>query len=274
MWISKREIEALSDVVKGYASGEQTDIRDNKEGAFSILKNDIYSLVDAQKQQLDNVQKQRDILAEYMSDISHQLKTPITSMSIMIDLLEDADPRKQAEFVSNIKFMLGKMEWLVKALLNMAKIDAGAVDFIKKEVRVSELVSEVLPSVSILLDVRSQRVTQKEDASIFCDRRWTVEALTNIVKNAIEHSPENTEIEIDSGENAIYSWISVRDHGEGIGKTEYSALFQRFRSSTNESGYGIGMPLALSIMKGQGGDIDIESPGDGPGTILILKFFK
>ena len=127
MWISKREIETLSDIVKGYASGDETDIRDNKEGAFSILKNDIYSLVDAQKQQISNTQKQRDILAEYMSDISHQLKTPITSMSIMIDLLEDADPEKQAEFISNIKFMLGKMEWLVKSLLNMAKIDAGAV---------------------------------------------------------------------------------------------------------------------------------------------------
>ena len=274
MWISKREIETLSDIVKGYASGDETDIRDNKEGAFSILKNDIYSLVDAQKQQISNTQKQRDILAEYMSDISHQLKTPITSMSIMIDLLEDADPEKQAEFISTIKFMLGKMEWLVKSLLNMAKIDAGAVDFIKKEVMVSELMSEVMPSISILLDVRSQKVITKEDTAILCDRRWTVEALTNIVKNAIEHSPENTEIEIDSGENAIYSWISVRDHGEGIDKTEYAALFQRFKSSTNESGFGIGMPLALSIMKGQGGDIDIESPGDGQGSIFILKFFK
>ena len=274
MWISKQEIEELSDIVKGYASGDRTDIRDNKEGAFSILKNDIYSLVDLQNEQLQNTQKQRDILAQYMSDISHQLKTPITSMSIMIDLLETADEEKQAEFISNIKFMLGKMEWLVKTLLSMAKIDAGAVDFIKKPMKVSELLEEVLPSVSILLDINSLTIKQLNDTEIACDKRWTVEALTNIVKNAIEHSPEDTVIEIDSGENAIYNWISVRDHGEGIDKSQYAALFQRFQSSTNESGFGIGMPLALSIMKGQGGDIDIEVPPDNLGTVFILKFYK
>ncbi len=274
MWISKQEIEALSDIVKGYASGDKTDIRDNKEGAFSILKNDIYSLVDLQNEQLENIQKQRDILAQYMSDISHQLKTPITSMSIMIDLLETADEEKQAEFISNIKLMLGKMEWLVKTLLSMAKIDAGAVDFMRSPFKVSALMEEVLPSVSILLDINSLTVKQLNDTEIECDKRWTVEALTNIVKNAIEHSPENTEIEIDSGENAIYRWISVRDHGEGIDKSQYAALFKRFQSSTNESGFGIGMPLALSIMKGQGGDIDIEVPPDAPGTVFILKFYK
>lgn len=274
MWISKDEIETLSDIVKGYANGDVTDIRDNKEGAFSILKNDIYSLVDNQKQQINNTQKQRDVLAQYMSDISHQLKTPITSMSIMVDLLESADPEKQAEFISNIKFLLSKMEWLVKTLLNMAKIDAGAVEFVKKKMKVSDLLKEVMPSVSILLDINELTLEQAEDAEIECDKRWTVEALLNIVKNAIEHSPKGSVIEIDSGENAIYSWISVRDHGEGIDKKEYATLFQRFQSSANESGFGIGMPLALSIMKGQGGDIDIEIPKTDKGTKFILKFFK
>ena len=274
MWISKKEIETLSDIVKGYANGDETDIRDNREGAFSILKNDIYSLVDLRNEQLSNTVKQRDVLARYMSDISHQLKTPITSMSIMIDLLETADEEKQAEFIANIKFMLNKMEWLVKTLLNMAKIDAGAVDFTKREISVSELMDGVMPSISILLDINGLNVEQTGDVSIMCDRRWTVEALTNIVKNAIEHSPKDTVIEINSGENAIYSWISVRDHGEGLDKTSYAALFQRFQASTNESGFGIGMPLALSIMKGQGGDIDIETPKTGNGTIFILKFFK
>lgn len=92
MWVKKSEIEALSEIVKGYASGEEADIRDNKEGAFSVLKDDIYRLVESRNEQLKSIQKQRDVLAEYMSDISHQLKTPITSMSIMADLMEDADP--------------------------------------------------------------------------------------------------------------------------------------------------------------------------------------
>lgn len=274
MWVSKKEVETLSEIVKGYASGEEVDIRDNKEGAFSILKNDIYRLVEVQKEQLDTAGRQRDILAEYMSDISHQLKTPITSMSIMADLLESADPEKQAEFIHNIKMMLDKMDWLVKTLLNMAKIDAGTVKFIEKPVTVAELVREVMPAISILLDINGQTVAVEGDPTIECDRRWTIEALTNIIKNAIEHSPEGATIEVKSGENAIYKWISVRDHGEGIDKETYAKMFRRFQYSTNESGFGIGMPLALSIMKGQGGDIDVDKPEKGSGTIFILKFFK
>ena len=274
MWISKKEIETLSDIVKGYTTGDDTDIRDNKEGAFSILKNDIYSLMESQKEQLKNTQKQRDILAEYMCDISHQLKTPITSMLIMTDLLEDADPDKQAEFIHNIKLMLGKMEWLVKTLLNMAKIDAGSVNFSKKKIRLSQLMDDVTPSVSILLDINEQSIETLNDIELECDKRWTVEALTNIVKNAIEHSPKGTKIEIDCGENAIYRWISVRDYGEGIDMATYASMFQRFQYSTNEAGFGIGMPLALSIMKGQGGDIDIDIPKKEKGSKFILKFFK
>lgn len=158
MWVSKKEIETLSEIVKGYLLGEEVDIRDNKEGAFSILKDDIYRLVESQKEQLKNTQKQRDVLAEYLSDISHQLKTPITSMSIMADLMENANPEKQKEFLSNIKLMLGKMDWLVKTLLDMAKIDAGAVTFFKRTIKMSELMKEVLPSVSILLDINEQKL--------------------------------------------------------------------------------------------------------------------
>lgn len=126
----------------------------------------------------------------------------------------------------------------------------------------------------ILLDVNGQGIEVLNDTGIECDRRWTAEALTNIIKNAIEHSPDGSRIEIDSGSNAIYKWISVRDHGAGMNKASYAALFQRFRYSTNENGFGIGMPLALSIMRGQGGDIDIEAPREGNGTVFILKFFK
>ena len=274
MWIRKKEIEQLSEFVKGYISGEEFDIRDNREGAFYILKNDIYSLVHKKNEQIKVIESERDILSDYMADISHQLKTPITSMMIMADLLEDAGPEKQEEFIHNIRFSLNKMEWLVGALLKMAKLDAHAVDFIKKDVKVSELVEAVKSSVAILLDINNQTLELKNDSVINCDKRWTVEALTNIVKNAIEFSPKDQVIEIDSGENPMYDWISVKDNGAGMSTKQYSALFKRFEYSTNENGFGIGMPLALSIVKGQGGDIDVDFGGDGQGATFIIKFFK
>lgn len=274
MWIKKEEVEQLSEFVKGFPSVDEVDIRDNKEGAFSILKNDIYAFVNTRNEQLKNVEAQRDVLAEYMADISHQLKTPITSMMIMTDLLEDASPEKRSEFIHNIKYSLGKMEWLVGALLKMAKIDAKAISFSKREVKVSELIEEMKPSVDILLDVNNQTLQLVNDFVINCDKRWTVEALTNIVKNAIEHSPNDSEIVIDSGNNPMYQWISVRDSGAGMNRSSFAALFKRFEYSTNENGFGIGMPLALSIIKGQGGDIDIDFGGKGQGATFIIKFFK
>lgn len=274
MWIKKKEVEELSELVKGFVSGDEVDIRDNKEGAFSILKNDIYAFVNTRNEQLKNVEAQRDVLAEYMADISHQLKTPITSMMIMADLLEDADSEKRSEFIHNIKYSLGKMEWLVGALLKMAKIDAKAIAFSKREVKVSELIEGIKPSVDILLDINNQSLHLANDFVISCDKRWTVEALTNIVKNAIEHSPKDSEIVIDSGDNPMYQWVSVMDSGAGMNRSSYAALFRRFEYSTNENGFGIGMPLALSIIKGQGGDIDIDFGGKGQGATFIIKFFK
>lgn len=274
MWIKKKEVEKLSEFVKGYISGEKFDIRDNREGAFQILKNDIYALVNRKNEQIKVIESERDILSDYMADISHQLKTPITSMMIMADLLEDAEPEKQAEFIHNIRVSLNKMEWLVGALLKMAKIDARAIEFIKKDIKTSELLEAVNPSVAILLDINNQKLILKNDSVISCDKQWTVEALTNLVKNAIEYSPKDSEIEIDSGGNPLYSWISVKDSGAGMSREQYAALFKRFEYSTNENGFGIGMPLALSIVKGQGGDIDIDFGNYGCGTTFIIKFFK
>ena len=267
-------MEQLSAVVKGYQNGQNTDIRDNQEGTFSILKNDIYAFVQSKNEQLTQAEAERDILAEYMADISHQLKTPITSMMIMMDLLEDAEPEKQQEFIQNIKFSLSKMEWLIGALLKMAKLDAKAITFAPQKVKVSEVVQAVMPSIEILLDINNQSIILEQDVEICCDKKWTIEALTNIVKNAMEHSPKEGAITIDSGVNPMYDWIAVTDSGIGLRKEQYATLFKRFENSTTENGFGIGMPLALSIMKEQNGDIDVELGGNGKGATFLLKFFK
>lgn len=274
MLISRKEITELSDNIRRAIDGKEIDFRDNQEGALSILKNDINTLVHIKDEQMNAAQKERDLLADYLADISHQLKTPITSMMIMAELLENAPKKKQEEFIGNIKISLSRMEWLVSALLKMAKLDSGAVDFSITGIQTGELVRLALQPLEILLDVKNQTIEIQNDTELFCDKRWTAEALTNLIKNASEHSPKDSKIVVDSGVNPIYRWISITDSGEGLNREQYAGLFKRFTYSTSDNGYGIGIPLALSIVRGQNADIDIESGGKGTGAIFKIKFYK
>jgi signal transduction histidine kinase len=278
--IRKNEIKNLSDSIRRIIDGQTVDLRDNREGVFSILRNDIHTLANLKNEQVNALQRERDKLKESLTDISHQLKTPLTSMLIMADLLESAllsdapPPDKQTEFITNIKTGLTRMEWLVSALLKMAKLDAGAVEFRRESVSSNALASLALEPLQILLDIKNQRVEISGVTELVCDKRWTAEALTNVLKNASECSPEGGIIRIESGINPICKWISITDSGEGITKDKVAALFKRFEGSRSDKGYGIGLPLALAIMRGQNGDIEISGGGNGSGAIFTLKFFK
>lgn len=272
--INRKEITGLSDNIRRAIDGKEIDFRDNQEGALSILKNDINTLVHIKNEQINAVQKECDLLTDYLADISHQLKTPITSMMIMAELLENAPKEKQEEFIHNIKISLSRMEWLVSVLLKMAKLDSGAVDFSITGIQAGELVGLALQPLEILLDVKNQAIEIQNDTELFCDKRWTTEALTNLIKNASEHSPKDSKIVVDSGVNPIYQWISITDSGEGLSREQCGGLFKRFAYSAGNNGYGIGLPLALSIVRGQNGDIDIESGGKGKGATFMIKFYK
>ncbi len=274
MWIKKNDINDLSDQIRKAIDGQAIDVRDNKEGPMSSLKNDIHTLVQIKDEQIYITKKERDLLSEYLADISHQLKTPITSMMIMADLLDEAPHDKQIEFAQNIRITLSRMEWLVTTLLKMAKLDSGVIEFRKENVSLRELVQEVSSLLAIMLEVKQQSIILLNDTEIFCDRHWMVEALLNLVKNASEQSPIGSSIYIDGGENPLYKYISIKDEGVGIGKEQYARLFKRFQNSTNEKGYGIGLPLAHSIIKSQNGDIDIEENEETEGTTFVIKFYS
>lgn len=275
MLIRKKEIEDLSTNIRKCIDGENIDFRDNKEGRLSVLKNDIHTLVNLQKEQLSVAKMDQDMLTQCLADISHQLKTPITSMRIMTDLLQDAPADKQEEFLSNLSTSLNRMEWLVSSLLKMAKLDSNTITFTMADHKAGELCDAAIEPLNVLLDIKNQRVTYTNPDTLFhCDRRWMAEALTNLLKNASESSPENCTIQIACDTNPIYSWISVTDCGCGIPREQMSKLFKRFEGSHNEAGYGIGLPLALSIMKGQNGDIDVDGGGKGKGATFTLKLFK
>lgn len=274
MLIKKREVTELSDKIRKAIDGQSVDFRDNREGKLSILKNDIHTLVNLKNEQADAFLKERDFLEETLENISHQLKTPLTSMMIMADLLENAPPDKQEEFTANIKIGLTRMEWLVSVLLKMAKLDNGSIDFSMQTMSVKQLINTALEPLQIMLDVKNQAVELANDTDIYCDKRWTAEALTNVLKNASECSPINSSIYIDCGKNPICTWISVTDSGKGIPKEKISSIFQRFESSQNDKGYGVGLPLSLAIFRGQNGDIEVDGVRNGSGATFTLKLYK
>ena len=274
VWISKQELAALSTELRRAINGETVEFRDNQEGALSVLKNDLHTLVTQLSAERDAADAARAEFAEYMENITHQLKTPVTSMMLMADLLEAAPPERQEEFLANIRTSLARMNWLVDTLLKLAKLDAGAVQFKRAAVTAQALVEAALSPLAILLDVQDQQVALANDAVLHCDKRWTVEALTNLLKNACEASPPGSTIIVDAGENPLYEWLSVRDVGSGLSREEMAQLFVRFAGSQKARGVGIGLPLALAIVRGQNGDIDVDAGGKGTGATFTLKFYK
>lgn len=274
MWIKKFDIIKLSEDIRKIVDGQEIDLLDNREGVWAILKNDIHTLANQKNEQMNVILRERDVMAETLANISHQLKTPLTSIMIIADLLDKAPPDKQAEFASHIKKGLTRMDWLVSSLLKMAKLDTGTVEFSMKSIQTSELANLALEALQVMLYVKNQTVEISGETEILCDKRWTAEALTNILKNASEHSPENGKILIKSGMNPICRWISITDSGEGLTDRKIASLFQRFAGSNNEKGYGIGLPLALAIVRGQNGDIEVNGGGNDSGATFTLKFYK
>ena len=274
MWISKHDIKELSDNIRKIIDGQTVDLRDNREGVWGILKNDIHTLANLKNEQVDALQHEHDLMKDTLTNISHQLKTPLTSMTVMADLLENAPPDKRVEFLANIKIGLNRMEWLVSAFLKMARLDAGTIDFSRGSIQSSVLINLALEPLQIMLDIKNQTVKYSCETELFCDKRWTAEALTNIIKNASEYSPTGSTIYIETGMNPICKWISVTDNGEGITTAKIANLFKRFEGSRSDKGFGIGLPLALAIMRGQNGDIEIDGGGNGAGATFTLKFYK
>ncbi|MFH1511985.1 MAG: HAMP domain-containing sensor histidine kinase [Bacillota bacterium] len=287
MWIRKRVLEDLSTAIRRIVDGESVDLLDNREGKLSILRNDIQTLVRLKQEQADALQKDKERLKDSLSDISHQLKTPLTSMLMMADLMETAPPEKRAEFVRNLQTGLTRMQWLTGALLKMAKLDADAVEFNVRKAGAAAIVTRALEPLRILLEIKQQEIRTAGEATIACDVRWTAEALSNVIKNASEHSPAGSSILIACGENPICAWISVSDSGEGLKPAQIARLFRRFQGAGAASGYGIGLPLAQTILRRQNGDLEADGGVGGlpphvaaltddkyPGATFTLKLYR
>jgi len=252
------------------------DIRSNKEGALSILKNELYKVTHALTEQAASLQNDKQKLATALSDISHQLKTPLTSLGLMTDLLEDDSlpPEKRRDFIASMRTSQRRMEWLVLSLLKIARLDADAVHLKQECVAMSALVERALAPMLIPMEIKEQTYTvDGHDEAIACDPNWTAEALGNIIKNAVENTPQGGHIALSYGMNPLYSFISVRDSGGGISKADLPHLFQRFYRGANPApdSVGIGLALSLAVMQKQNGDIEAANDNGG---VFTLKFYK
>ena len=275
-----REIEKLSVYLREISSGNDTlDVRDNQEGELSILKNDIYKVTRMLSEHRSLLQRDKLQLTDAISDISHQLKTPLTSMTVMADLLSapDLPPAKRTEFTHHIRIQLERIDWLVSSLLKLSKIDAKTIPFKKDRIPMKSLIQKALEPVMIPMDIKGQTISiaGDDDVSFVGDFNWTAEAVINILKNGVEHTPEGGAIAITFSENALFTELVIADNGKGIPKEDLPYIFKRFYKGKNagEGSIGIGLAMAHSIIASQNGLIDVTSDSE-KGTQFRIKFYK
>ena len=254
-------------------------ISENSEDEFSNLSNELYKTTVMLKEQASNSQKSQKTLQTNIEDISHQLKTPLTSISIMLDNIidnPDMEIETRQKFLHEINRQIEWFNWLVIALLKLSKIDSGTAVFTKKEINVEKIINHVIQNLAIPLEIKQQKIIVNGNSSKFIgDYNWQLEALTNIVKNCIEHTPNHKNIYIKFEENNFYTKITIRDEGVGISKEDLKHIFERFYKGKNssENSIGIGLALSKSIIERDNGYIICTSK-EGEGTTFEIKYMK
>lgn len=252
---------------------------ENSEGEISILKNEIYKTTVMLKEVAENSVKDKLNLKDALSDISHQLKTPFTSILIILDNLIDNPDMPQDmrnDFMRDIKREIVNINFLVASMLTLSKFDSCTVEFSQEEVVVKDLIEEVMKRNAVLADLRNVKieVVGKKESFIKCDLRWQIEALVNILKDCIEHSFENNKIMISYEQNTVYTQIKIKDFGEGIDEEDLPYIFERFYKGKNakSNSIGIGLALAKTIIEKDNGSVSVDS--DRNGTEFIIKYYE
>lgn len=277
----QREIGKLCGYMDEVERGNfSLDISHNRDDELSGLKNELYKLTIFLKEQAQTATDNRRALADAVADISHQLKTPLASVTVLVDNLsenQDMEPAVRSRFLREVSNQLSGVSWLVAVLLKLSRLDAGVVELEHKPVSVRTLAGRVCRKLELLAEWRQVdlRLQIPEEVFVSGDEQWLTEAFLNLVKNAIEHSHTGGEVLMAAEENEVYTLITVQDHGEGISPEEQKHLFERFYRghSAGADSVGIGLSLAKEIIARQEGYIAVESD-HGEGTTFLIKFFK
>lgn len=253
------------------------NIDDNTEGELSILKNNLYKVITLLQSQNEYLKNDKLYLADSIADISHQLKTPLTSMMVMCELLENEEnPDKRQEFVSVINNQLSKMKWLITNILKISKLDADATEFKREEVSISKVLDDSLKPFALTAELKNITIENKADDFVFNgDENWTVEAVSNIVKNCLEHTNDGGKIIIASDSTNLYNKLTISDNGCGIAEEDLPHIFERFYHGKNSSkdSVGIGLALAKTVFEKENASVTVESE-QGRGSVFEIRFYK
>lgn len=269
-------ISSQIDVVLHHA--EHLDLGEADEGELSILHSEITKMLLRIREQNDALKKGKEHLADALADIAHQLRTPITSVHLLLSLLANSTQEGERKaFAREAEALLARVDWLLTSLLKISRLDAGVVVFQEEPIRAKGLVASALKPLAIPMELRCMEVHLEapEDAMIRGDLGWLSEAVQNILKNCMESAGENGSIEIVCTENPLFTEITVHDSGAGFDSEELPRLFDRFYrgKNANATGYGIGLALSQMIITRQGGTIAAVNHPQG-GALFVLRFPK
>ena len=276
----ERKLLKLSNYVNDLVlKKDSLKLEENEEGMISKLQNDLYKLTVVLREAYDNESREKLEMKKSLEDISHQLKTPLTAMMITLDNLsnDELKPDLRKSFLEDVKRQVDKMNFLIKSLLKLSRFDAGVIKFKNENIRVKNLVNDVIKSVSVLAEINDVKIKASGDdnTSFTGDYNWQLEAVTNVVKNAVEHSTPGETVTIKFRENAVYTLISVVNHGNVINEQDMKNIFTRFykgKNATYES-IGIGLSLSKSIIEKGGGYVRVSS-SKKDGTRFDIKYLK
>ena len=250
-----------------------------EEGEISILRDEIYKMTVRLREQSETLAGDKEALADSLADISHQIRTPLTTLNLMTARMmrEGDDPEQRKRILREMNRMLERIEWLITALLKMSKLDTGAIRLELTDISMEGFLKKVMEPFEIQMDLRDQRcrIEGAEGVKFTADEAWTLEAVRNVVKNSLEYTPDGEALEISCEDNPLYTEISVCDSGSGIDPEDLPHLFERFYKGKNagSSSFGIGLALAQSIMSRQNGVIRAENRRQG-GSRFRIRFYK
>ena len=260
------DINDMTNYVYHSSEGRSYEMKNrNQEGQIGLLKTELLKMTTILKEKVELLNNEKIFLNNTISDISHQLKTPMTSLILLNDLMYGDLPKEtKKDFLDKIKSQLIRMEWLIKSMLKLSKVEAKVIDFKNEKVNINELIKKSIQSILVQIENKNIEVNILGDDKAYYngDMNWSIEALVNVIKNCVEHTPINGSINIKFEQNPLYSEIIIKDSGEGIDKKDLPNIFKRFyrgKSSSKEDSVGIGLAMAKSIIESQNGDIYVES---------------